>query len=160
MIKVDTLRQLLQRLSDISDWKFALGLHIRFANPMLLYQTYPQAWIDYYNDEGLVFVDPTVRWAVANIGICDWSSLADQDQSNVLGQAAEYGLNYGKVVSIGRTSRTFGFFTHSSHEIERSAIEEAQAILEELHEATQGVELLSEDELAPLRELNLSSAQR
>ncbi|KFE35658.1 autoinducer binding domain-containing protein [Thioclava atlantica] len=156
MINVHTMRQGLQRLSEISDWKFALGLHIRFANPTLLYQTYPQSWVDYYSENGLVFVDPAVQWAIAHTGICDWSDLADQDESNVLGQAAEFGLRYGKVISIGKESRSFGFFAHPSKEIGRAETEEARALIEELHEMTNGVALMSEKELAPLRELNLS----
>lgn len=156
MTKVRTTRQLLQRLSGVSDWKFALGLHIRFANPTLLYQTYPQSWVDYYNENGLVFKDPTVRWANANTGICDWSDLVDLDQHDVLGQAAEYGLRYGKVISIGKESRTFGFFTHASRKIAPAEIEEARAILEDLHNLTQGVELLGHAELARFQELNLA----
>jgi len=71
-------------MSVVSDWRFALGLHVRFANPTLLYQTYPPEWIKYYNSEGLVFVDPAVRWAIANKGICDWSDLEAVDDHNVL----------------------------------------------------------------------------
>ena len=153
---VDTTRQLLQRISDVDDWKFALGLHVRFANPTLLYQTYPQPWIDYYNEEGLVFHDPAVRWAITNTGICDWSDLADQDPSNVLGQAADYGLKYGKVISIGKGWRTFGFFTHPSRELEQAKIMQAHALLEELHEITRDVELLSAKDMVRLRELNVS----
>ena len=155
MTKLDTISQLLQRLSEVSDWKFALGLHIRFANPTILYQTYPQSWIDYYNDEGLVFVDPAVGWAIANTGICDWSDLADQDASNVLGQAANFGLRYGKVISIGKASRTFGFFAHPTRQIERVEIEEAENILQSLHNATNGVELFSNKELTQLREIRV-----
>ncbi|MEX1662148.1 autoinducer binding domain-containing protein [Thioclava sp. 15-R06ZXC-3] len=154
MINAITIRELLQRLRDVSDWTFAVGLHIRFANPTLLYQTYPQSWIDYYNDNGLVFVDPTVQWAVLNAGVCDWSDLVDQDTNNVLGQAADFGLRHGKVVAIGKDSRTFGFFAHSSRLITCAEIEAAKMILEELHEKTQGVTQLSENELVPLRDLS------
>ena len=156
MINLHTIEKALQRLIELADWKFALGLHIRFANPTLLYQTYPQKWIDYYSENGLVFADPTVHWAIANTGICDWADLKSMDDGNVLGQAAEFGLRYGKVVSIGKESRTFGFFTHSSRPITDEEIETARAILEEAHESTLGVTKLSEEELAPLRELNKS----
>jgi LuxR family transcriptional regulator len=157
MTKLDTVHRLLQRLSEIADWKFAVGVRIRFANPTLLYQTYPQSWLDYYNAEGLVFVDPAVKWAIANVGVCDWSDLADQDPSNVLVQAAEYGLKYGKVVSIGETtSRTFGFFSHALRKIQQTEIEAAKTILEELHTETEGVETFSDQELASLHALNFS----
>jgi LuxR family transcriptional regulator len=111
MTKLDTIKRLLQRLSEIADWRFAVGVRIRFANPTLLYRTYPQVWIDYYDQEGLVFIDPTVGWAIANTGICDWSDLIEQDPGNVFGRAVKYGLKYGKAVSIGESNaRTFGFF--------------------------------------------------
>jgi LuxR family transcriptional regulator, quorum-sensing system regulator SdiA len=157
MTELDTIRRLLQRLSEIADWRFAVGVRIRFANPTLLYQTYPQVWIDYYNKEGLVFIDPAVRWAIANVGICDWSDLADQDSGNVLGRAADYGLKFGKAVSIGESqSRTFGFFSHASRKIEQHEIESAKAVLEQLHQATEGIDDLTEKELSALRALNIS----
>ena len=154
MTNLTTTKQLLLRLDGIADWRFAVGLHIRFANPTLLYQTYPQRWIEYYNEHGLVFVDPAVRWAIANIGICDWSDLADDDVSNVLVQAADYGLRFGKIVSLSNETRTFGFFTHPSRKIEDTEIDEALAVLEQLHDVTRGAELLAEKDLASLRELN------
>lgn len=151
MIDVRTLRRKLQLMSAISDWKFALGLHVRFANPTLLYQTYPQEWIDFYTANGLVFRDPTVRWAMTHTGICDWSELAEQDESNVFGQAAEFGLRYGKAVAVGDETRSAGFFAHPSRRIEQAEVEEAHALLKELHDMTKGVELMPAEELKRLR---------
>jgi LuxR family transcriptional regulator, quorum-sensing system regulator SdiA len=154
MTDLDTPKQLLLCINRIADWRFALGLHIRFANPTLLYQTYPQRWVDYYNQQGLVFVDPAVRWAMANSGVYDWSDLVGDDASNVFGQAADHGLRFGKIISIARETRTFGFFTHPSRSIEDTEIDEARVALEQLHDVTKGAELLSERDLASLRELN------
>ncbi|MGO4909629.1 autoinducer binding domain-containing protein [Pseudorhodobacter sp. W20_MBD10_FR17] len=157
MTKLDTIKRLLQRLSEIADWRFAVGVRIRFANPTLLYRTYPRAWIDYYDKEGLVFIDPTVGWAIANTGICDWSDLVAQDKGNVFGRAAEHGLKFGKAVSIGESNaRTFGFFSHALREIEQSEIKEARDVLEQIHQATEGIEALSDQELSSLRALNYS----
>lgn len=155
MDRVNTVTELLQRLSDQLDWKFALGLHIRFANPTLLYSSYPKAWVEHYSERGLAFVDPTVRWAIANVGICDWSEFTNHDTHDVMGQAAEHGLVHGKVVSIGQTSRSFGFFAHPSRPIEDDAIESARSLLQQLHDATEGVEQMSATDLAPLRELSV-----
>lgn len=157
MTKLDTIKRLLQRLSEIADWRFAVGVRIRFANPTLLYRTYPQAWLDYYDKEGLVFMDPTVGWAMSNTGICDWSDLIEQDSGNIFGQAVEYGLKFGKAVSIGESNaRTIGFFSHALRKIEQSEIEEAQLVLEQIHQATEGIEALSDQELSSLRALNYS----
>jgi LuxR family transcriptional regulator len=154
MVKLDTVKHHLQRLGDRSDWKYALGLHVRFANPTLVYQTYPQAWIDFYNDEGLVFVDPAVRWAMAQSGVCDWSDLAAADGAGVFGHAARFGLVYGKVVSVGDgASRSIGFFTRADRVIADDEIAQAAEILTALHDATDGVVGLPEDKLARLRAL-------
>jgi len=150
MTQVRTISEILQRMSVVSDWRFALGLHVRFANPTLLYQTYPPEWIKYYNSEGLVFVDPAVRWAIANKGICDWSDLEAVDDHNVLGQAANHGLKFGKIVSVGGPSRSFGFFARPSRTIQDAEIHTAKVLLEELHHITQGAETLPEHELAVL----------
>ena len=158
MTNVDTVRQLLQRMSAITDWKYALGLHVRFASPTLLYQTYPQGWIDRYASDGMFFSDPAVRWAIDHTGICDWSDLAQQDSDNVLGQAADYGLKFGKVISIGKQTKSFGFFAHGERPITTDEIAEAEAVFVELHDATQGADQMSEAKLTTLRGLNQSSS--
>ncbi len=156
MTQLRTVTEILQRMSEVADWRFALGLHIRFANPTILYQTYPPAWVKYYNSQGLVFVDPTVRWAIANKGICDWSELTAVDDHDVLGQAAKHGLRFGKIVSVGGESRSFGFFAQASSEIKDTEIFAAKHLLEDLHRITQGAETLPEYELAILRQVDPS----
>ena len=37
---------------------FAIGLHISYNGPSFLFQTFPQAWIDYYASNGLHLTDP------------------------------------------------------------------------------------------------------
>jgi LuxR family transcriptional regulator len=48
MNSADQIQAQLDRLTAQSDWRFALGLIIRFNKPTLMYQTYPQDWLDYY----------------------------------------------------------------------------------------------------------------
>lgn len=156
MIDVQAMHQKLQRLTEISDWTFTVGLHIRFANPTLLYTTYPKAWLDYYNANGFVFADPAVKWSMMNTGVSNWSDQAEQDEHNVFGKAYEFGLRYGKTIAIGDSSRSAGFFAHRTRKIEQAEVEQAKVLLEEMHDMTHGVEDMSPNELRPLRELNLA----
>ncbi|MPQ92699.1 hypothetical protein F8R15_02605 [Thioclava sp. JE_KL1] len=153
---MDNLRKiedLLQRLNRVCDWTFALGLHVRFASPTLSYLTYPKEWVDYYTEKELVFVDPTVRWAISNQGICDWEDLADGDQSDVFGAAARFGLRFGKVIALGELDRSLGFFAHPSRPITQDEIEQAQTLMQELHDVTRDALDMSEEELEKLRQI-------
>ena len=104
------ISNLLQRIVETDDWKFSIGVRIRFNNPSLLYQTYPQGWQDYYSKNALVMVDPTVRWGLQHTGVTSWAALTDQDSEGVFAAAAEHGLNHGFAVSEGSPKdRTMGF---------------------------------------------------
>jgi LuxR family transcriptional regulator len=108
------IKNQLQLLVAGGDWMFAVGLSIRFNHPSLLYQTYPEAWVAYYAQNGLLFADPAVLWGMTNIGICDWTELEAIDQAGVLRQARDFGLVHGVVVSVGDSSnRSLGFFARS-----------------------------------------------
>jgi LuxR family transcriptional regulator len=108
------IKNQLQLLVAGGDWMFAVGLRIRFNHPSLLYQTYPEAWVAYYAQNGLLFADPAVLWGMTNIGICDWTELEAIDQAGVLRQARDFGLVHGVVVSVGDSSnRSLGFFARS-----------------------------------------------
>ena len=147
---------LLQRIVETRDWKFAIGVRIRFNNPSLLYQTYPQDWQDYYTKNALVMVDPTVRWGLQNTGYCRWSSLADQDSEGVFAAAAKYGLSHGFAVSEGSPmDRTMGFFARSSGEFTESEMQEGDALVKELHQLTEGFENLDPAEIAAARAIKL-----
>lgn len=155
MKQVGKINLELQRLVAASDWRFAIGLRIRFNHPTLLYQTYPDAWLAYYAQNGLLFADPTVRWGMTHTGVCDWADLEADDSAGVLRQAREHGLVHGIAVSVGEVAtRSMGFFAHASRPI--SATERALAleVVEALHEETAGAPDLDPDALAPYLALN------
>ncbi len=134
------------------DWLFAIGVRIRFSNPALLYQTYPEAWVDYYETNGLLLKDPTIRWGMTNWGTCDWSDLKDNDRHGVLEKAAEYGLKHGIAVSVGDAKeRTLGFFARESRPFTPKERERAAALVQELHEATEGLTSLPDERLDAYR---------
>ncbi|WP_101341671.1 autoinducer binding domain-containing protein [Cereibacter azotoformans] len=155
MVNVHRVRDLLNDVAAHSDWHFAIGVRIRFANPTLLYQTYPREWINLYADKALIFVDPTVRWGLEHPGVCRWSDLADTDEAGVMGKAAEFGLRYGLVVSVGEASaRTLGFFCREDRELDEDEAKFALAQVQNLHDLTEGIGRTTEGQLAELRNLN------
>ena len=150
------ITNLLQRIVVEHDWKFAIGVRIRFNNPSLLYQTYPQEWQDYYTKNALVMVDPTVRWGLQNTGYCTWSSLAEEDSEGVFAAAAKFGLNYGFAVSEGSPmDRSMGFFARSSGEFSESEMQEGDSLVKELHNLTDGFENWDPDDVAAARAIKL-----
>jgi LuxR family transcriptional regulator len=155
MERIQRLNQLLQRLVAVPEWRFAIGLRIRFNHPTLLYQTYPEDWVAYYAQNALVFTDPAVAWGMTNNGVCVWDDLASTDAAGVLQLAARYGLNHGIVVSIGEVAtRSLGFFASPKAPLSPDLRDLAQQVVEELHGITAGFEDLPSGELAPFRAVN------
>lgn len=155
MIHQEKISALLQQLVDTPGWKFAIGVRIRFNHPMVLYQTYPQPWLEYYEANGLVHHDPTIKWGMTHNGTCAWSDLTGMDSNDIFGQSAKFGLSYGLVVSIGPASaRTLGFFARADREFNDEERAFAEKVSQELHELTgeildQGKELPPELQALP-----------
>lgn len=155
MIKTEQIRQELDRLTAQGDWRFAIGLVIRFNKPSLMYETYPQEWLDYYAKNGLLFSDPILQWGMENFGICEWSALNDQDAGGVLERAATFGLVHGIIVSVGnQAARSVGFFAHALRPITAEETALAKDVMDRLHELSLTVADLDPATLAPLIALN------
>lgn len=141
----------LQRLVAQGDWRFAVGLRIRFNHPTLMYQTYPEEWVLYYAKNGLLFSDPTLLWGMSHFGTCDWASLEAQDTAGVLERAKAYGLVHGLIVSVGDSvTRSIGFFTHATRPINAEERALGEDVMNKLHALSEGVTEMSPAELAPL----------
>lgn len=153
------INEQLQQLVAQGDWRFALGLHFRFNHPTLMYQSYPEEWVQHYAKNGLMFSDPALFWGMTNFGVCDWRELETLDSGGVLRMARDFGLAHGISVSVGNESqRSLGFFTHHEHPIREDWRETAQVVLTNLHDLTKDVALLSPEELAELAALNVPPA--
>jgi LuxR family transcriptional regulator len=149
------IRAQLDLLTSQSDWRFAIGLIIRFNKPTLMYQTYPQEWLDYYAAHGLLFSDPVLHWGMTNFGICDWSAVKPLDSSGVMERAIDYGLVHGIIVSTGNeTARSIGFFAHATRPITAGQTALAKTVMDRLHELSLSVVDLDPASLAPLIALN------
>ena len=155
MTLTDQIRAQLDRLTAQGDWRFAVGLVIRFNKPTLMYQTYPQAWLDHYARNGLLFSDPILKWGMENFGICDWGALKAQDAAGVMERAATFGLVHGIVVSTGNeVSRSVGFFAHAQRPITPEETALAKEVVERLHELSLTIADTDPASLAPLLALN------
>ena len=155
MNSADQIQAQLDRLTAQSDWRFALGLIIRFNKPTLMYQTYPQAWLDYYARNGLLFADPILKWGMENFGTCDWAELRAQDTAGVMERAATFGLVHGIIVSTGNeVSRSVGFFAHAQRPITPEETALAKEVMERLHEISLTIADADSASLAPLLSLN------
>lgn len=117
---------------------YFLGLHIRFTAPLMTFQTYDQAWLDHYTNNGYVLRDPMTAWGFSTTGTIRWSDKRLPDPFGLFLEAAKYGLNYGATVSYGEiSSRTIASIAHSEREFTDEEIARVASIVHELHDATE-----------------------
>lgn len=157
---VDKITDILEQFVSFSDWRFAIGVRIRYNNPTLIFQTYPNVWLKYYDEEALLLQDPTVIWGMTNTGIIDWEDLKSVDFNGVLKKAEPYGLKYGIAISVGTSSqRTLGFITSATDTFDEENKIWALKQIEKLHNITDGIVEAPEQELTVLRNINCELAK-
>ena len=49
-----------QALRQLAPSGFYVGLHIWFTSPLIVLESYPRAWIDYYSEQVYALRHPTV----------------------------------------------------------------------------------------------------
>lgn len=144
----------LSRLRRLAPSGYALGIHIRFASPLIMVQTYDPAWIGIYTSRGYMMCDPLISWGFAMTGRARWSELDHPDPHDVLGQAAEFGLVYGVAVSVGpTTSRTIGGFARADREFSDAEIAKIEETVIRLHDAATPPESLTMAQIMALRQV-------
>lgn len=142
----------LHKLSLLAPAGYFLGLHIRFAAPLMSFQTYDSRWLDYYTEQGYALRDPTIAWGFSSEGACRWSEFGIPDTFKILEQAKEYGLNFGVTVSCGPiSSRTIASFARSDREYTDSEMEEVSQIVRRLHDLTEPPESLTRAQIEALQ---------
>jgi len=156
---VDIQTEISQTLKDIeglSPSGYAMALHVKFNAPDFLFQTYSEDWINKYNLNGYVMLDPTVRWGFENTGLIRWSELADQDDAGVMKQAAEHGLKYGfaYVLDIDE-SRSLCSFARPDREFSDAEISVICPMAEAVHRATAKAGALNDATFAELKRLSI-----
>jgi LuxR family transcriptional regulator, quorum-sensing system regulator SdiA len=107
MSKAPVLDLLLHELALAAPAGYAVGLHIRYVSPLIMVNTYPDAWQEVYTAKLYGLRDPSLAWGLSHTGTRRWSEIGLPDPFGILPEAAGYGLVYGMIASIGpMSSRT------------------------------------------------------
>ncbi|SEM44860.1 LuxR family transcriptional regulator [Loktanella fryxellensis] len=152
MTRAMTLDDTMRMACTLAPAGVALGLHVGFAAPRFLLQTYPRAWTQIYSGESLAVTDPTIHWGFAHTGACRWSALP-APVGGVLSRAADHGLRFGVVCAVAQGGgRSLGSFARSDRELTAPETAQALQILTDLHTLALNVDTLSPAEAARLRQ--------
>lgn len=142
----------LQKLRKLSPSGYFIGLHIRFAAPLMQFQTYPEKWSLRYSERAYALRDPTIAWGFSTTGACRWSVLPIPDPFGILQDAADHGLIYGLAISHGpMQSRTIACFTHNKREFTDEEIDQVSTMIRRLHDITEPPESLTKAQQEALR---------
>jgi LuxR family transcriptional regulator len=142
----------LRRLGPLSPAGYFVGLHIRFASPLMLFQTYNQAWIDHYTAQAYQLRDPMVAWGFSVEGTSRWSEITLPDPFGIWDEASRFGLRYGVVVSCGEIrSRTIAGVARADREYTAEEMDEVSSIISHLHQLTEPPESLTQAQVEALR---------
>lgn len=142
----------LHELGLLAPGGYFIGLHIRFTSPLMTFQTYDQAWIDYYTNNGCVLRDPMTAWGFSTTGSIRWSDERLPDPFGLFKEAARYGLKYGATVSYGPiSSRTIASVARSDREFTDDEIARVAGIVHNLHDMTEPPEELTAAQIEALK---------
>ncbi len=113
---------------------YTVGLHIRFASPLVYKSSYPSEWVDHYNSHSYYLRDPLVFWGVGVEGTTRWSGIPLPDPFSVMKKAASYGLSFGAVSSYGPiTSRSIVGIARSDREFLDEELDLLRELTVQLH---------------------------
>ncbi len=142
----------LRKLGKTAPSGYFVGLHIRFAAPLMQFQTYSDEWSEFYSANGYALRDPTIAWGFSTTGACRWSSLPIPDHFNIIKDAADHGLTFGLTLSCGPiSSRTIASFARDDREFIDDEIAEISTTVRRLHEITEPPASLTKAQKEALR---------
>ena len=125
---------LLERLDRLAPMGYTVGLHIRFATPLIYKSSYPAAWVEHYNSHSYYLRDPLVFWGVGVEGTTRWSAIPLPDPFGVMKKAAGHGLKFGAVSSYGPiTSRSIVGISRSDREFTDEEMGQLKEVTIQLH---------------------------
>jgi len=125
---------LLEQLDQLAPMGYTVGLHIRFATPLIYRSSYPESWVEHYNSHSYYLRDPLVFWGVGVEGTTRWSSIPLPDPFGVMKKAAAHGLNFGAVSSYGPiTSRSIVGIARSDREFTDTELGTLRELTVQLH---------------------------
>lgn len=142
----------LHQLNLLAPSGYFLGLHIRFTAPLMTFQTYNQAWLDHYTENGFVLRDPATAWGFSRTGTIRWSDPSLPDPFGIFREAANFGLNYGFTIACGPIkSRTIASLARPDREYADNEMKLAESIVLRLHDVTEPPEELTRAQVEALR---------
>ncbi len=98
----------------------------------------PAAWQEAYTTGRYALRDPMVFWAIGAAGATRWSEIRLPDPFGVLRKAAEHGLRFGAMISVGTiASRTLVGIARGDREFDDAEIAEARGLAQRLHELSE-----------------------
>ncbi len=152
MSQVKRLAELYEELNKLAPDGYAVGLHIRFATPLVYHTRYPAKWVEYYNNNSFYLRDPLVFWGIGTTGTSRWSDIPLPDPFGLLKKAATYGMKYGAVSSYGPiTSRSMAGITSSAREFTIGEMEILADITARLHIAAKPPSELTKAQIEALQ---------
>ncbi|HBZ42691.1 MAG TPA: LuxR family transcriptional regulator [Maritimibacter sp.] len=117
---------------------YFIGVHIRFAGPLMTFRSYNKAWTDHYSRNGYALHDPMIAWGVSRTGAARWSEIDTPDPFGIMSEAAQFGLVYGLCISCGpTTSRTVTGMSRSDREYTDEEIATLNGLVVRLHTETE-----------------------
>ena len=112
-----TLDPILHTLALMAPSGYFIGLHIRYASPLMQFSNYDQNWLDHYTEKAYALRDPTIAWGFSQEGACRWDEMGVPDPFGLFTEAKSFGLTYGLTVSCGPIrSRTISSFARSDRD--------------------------------------------
>jgi LuxR family transcriptional regulator len=152
MSSMRELNGLLGQLKAAAPGGYAVGLHIRFAAPLITAHTYPEEWLRIYTSRAYALRDPLIFWGLSCEGTTRWSEIELPDPFDIFRQAREFGLNFGCAVACGPlTSRTIVGAARADREFEDAEIARFQAIVWRMHEIAEPPEELTKAQVEALK---------
>lgn len=156
MLKRTNIAHLIGELHEASPAGFAVALHITYATPAFLFQSYPKGWMEEYTSLGLHLQDPNVAWGFSNTGSIRWSELEKNDPGGVMERARSHGMAFGVALAVLRDgTRTVAGFARGDREFTDAEIERLGAVLDQLHDETTGSKGLSDGDREALKNMSI-----
>lgn len=138
MSKSAGLDLVLHKLGLAAPTGYAIGLHIRFAAPLMTFQTYDPRWIERYTEQGYGLRDPLIGWGMSQTGTCRWSELGVPDTFGVMTEAREFGLVFGVAVACGPiSSRSIAGISRADREFTQGEMDTLSGLVQRLHDVTE-----------------------
>jgi LuxR family transcriptional regulator len=142
----------LDQLCKLAPAGYFVGLHIRFAAPLMTFQTYDQRWADRYTEQAYALRDPLIAWGFSTTGVSRWSEIDIPDPFAIMSEAASFGLKFGVSVACGPiSSRTIAGVSRSDREFTDDEVRNVEKIVFRLHDMTEPPESLTPAQIEALR---------